>query len=286
MSTEGIKTVLHPVSDVEKAKPVYTALLGVSPQTDGPYYVGFEVAGQHIGLLPGGGPQGLTSPLAYWHVSDIEATLAEVTAARRHREGARPRRRWRPSCGNRHRPGRQRPRAAAGPVSTELAAICCGFRHGSAPRVRIARDAGDVCCRCSNAASTAFQSAELSGCGERARCVNSSKRPVDGQRWSRPPHSGAIATIAMSVTVLVDEPVDLEFSITHATDGTPPLGPRGSAAFLKRGARPCPPWTPLRPPPSSRSTIRPLVVPTSSGRRRRTSLAPAAPGCPPCRAWC
>jgi predicted enzyme related to lactoylglutathione lyase len=81
MSTEGIKTVLHPVSDVEKAKPVYTALLGVSPQTDGPYYVGFEVAGQHIGLLPGGGPQGLTSPLAYWHVSDIEATLAEVTAA-------------------------------------------------------------------------------------------------------------------------------------------------------------------------------------------------------------
>ena len=69
------------MSDVEKAKPVYTALLGVSPQTDGPYYVGFEVAGQHIGLLPGGGPQGLTSPLAYWHVSDIEATLAEVTAA-------------------------------------------------------------------------------------------------------------------------------------------------------------------------------------------------------------
>ena len=80
-STQGIKTVLHPVSDVAKAKAVYTALLGVAPQTDSEYYVGFDVAGQHIGLLPGGGPQGLTSPLAYWHVSDIEAKLAEVPAA-------------------------------------------------------------------------------------------------------------------------------------------------------------------------------------------------------------
>ena len=80
-SVQGIKTVLHPVSDVEKAKVVYTALLGVAPQADSPYYVGFDVAGQHIGLLPGGGPQGMTSPVAYWHVDDIEAKLAEVTAA-------------------------------------------------------------------------------------------------------------------------------------------------------------------------------------------------------------
>src|SRR3984893_7181079 len=80
-STEGIKTVLHPVTDLARAKAVYAALLGVAPQADSPYYVGFDVAGQHIGLLPGGGPQGLTSPVAYWHVDDIEAKLAEVTAA-------------------------------------------------------------------------------------------------------------------------------------------------------------------------------------------------------------
>jgi len=80
-SVQGIKTVLHPVSDVEKAKAVYTALLGVEPVADSPYYVGYDVAGQHIGLLPGGGPQGLTSPVAYWHVDDIEAKVAEVTAA-------------------------------------------------------------------------------------------------------------------------------------------------------------------------------------------------------------
>jgi predicted enzyme related to lactoylglutathione lyase len=80
-STQGIKTVLHPVSDLGAAKAVYAALLGIEPQTDGPYYVGFDAAGQQIGLVPGGGPQGMTSPVAYWHVSDIEAKLAEVTAA-------------------------------------------------------------------------------------------------------------------------------------------------------------------------------------------------------------
>ena len=80
-STQGIKTVLHPVSDLAKAKAVYAALLGVPPQTDSDYYVGFEAAGQHIGLLPGGGPQRMTSPVPYWHVPDIEAKLAEVTAA-------------------------------------------------------------------------------------------------------------------------------------------------------------------------------------------------------------
>ena len=80
-STEGIKTVLHPVSDLAKAKALYAALLGVPPQADSAYYVGFEAAGQQIGLVPNRGPQGMTSPVAYWHVPDIEAKLAEVTAA-------------------------------------------------------------------------------------------------------------------------------------------------------------------------------------------------------------
>jgi predicted enzyme related to lactoylglutathione lyase len=80
-SNEGVKTVLHPVTDLAKSKPVYAALLGFAPQTDSDFYVGFEANGQQIGLVPGGGPQGMTSPIAYWHVSDIEAKLAEVTAA-------------------------------------------------------------------------------------------------------------------------------------------------------------------------------------------------------------
>ena len=77
-STQGIKTVLHTVSDLATAKAVYAALLGVPPQTDESYYVGFEA--QHIGPVPGGELLGMTSPVAYWHVQDIEAKLTEVTA--------------------------------------------------------------------------------------------------------------------------------------------------------------------------------------------------------------
>ena len=80
-STQGFKTVLHPVSDLATAKEIYSALLGVQPQTDASYYVGYEAEGQHIGLVPGGGPQGMTSPVAYWHVPDLEAKLADMTAA-------------------------------------------------------------------------------------------------------------------------------------------------------------------------------------------------------------
>ena|SRR5436190_233275 len=79
-STKGIKTVLHPVTDLAAAKGVYTALLGIAPQADSEWYVGYEVGDQHIGLVPGGGPQGMTAPVVYWEVADIEAKLAEVTA--------------------------------------------------------------------------------------------------------------------------------------------------------------------------------------------------------------
>ncbi|MFC4049721.1 VOC family protein [Actinomadura syzygii] len=79
--TQGIKTVLHPVSDLAAATAVYTALLGVGPSAESSYYVGFDAEGQHIGLVPDGGPQKAAGPVAYWHVADIAAKLAEVTAA-------------------------------------------------------------------------------------------------------------------------------------------------------------------------------------------------------------
>ena len=81
MTTLGIQTVLHPVTDLDAAKAVYSALLGMEPTSDSAYYVGYEAEGQQIGLVPGGGKQGMTSPVAHWRVTDIEAKLAEVTAA-------------------------------------------------------------------------------------------------------------------------------------------------------------------------------------------------------------
>jgi predicted enzyme related to lactoylglutathione lyase len=80
-STQGITIVLHPVSDLGKAKAMYSALLGQEPSADSDYYVGYDAGGQHIGLVPGGGPQGLKTAVAYWAVSDLDAKLAELTAA-------------------------------------------------------------------------------------------------------------------------------------------------------------------------------------------------------------
>lgn len=80
-STEGIKIVLHPVSDLERAKGLYSALLGVEPQADAPYYVGYDAPGQHIGLVPADDAGGTKSPVCYWSVTDIEKKLAEVTSA-------------------------------------------------------------------------------------------------------------------------------------------------------------------------------------------------------------
>jgi predicted enzyme related to lactoylglutathione lyase len=77
--TDGVKTILHPVTDVAAAKAVYSALLGMEPTADSDYYVGYDAAGQHIGLVPNA--PNMTSPVAYWHVTDIEGKLAELTAA-------------------------------------------------------------------------------------------------------------------------------------------------------------------------------------------------------------
>ncbi len=76
--TQGIKTVLHTVSDLDAAKRLYTALLGVQPSMDTTYYVGFEAGAQHIGLMPA--KDGIAAPVTYWEVPDIAARIAEVTA--------------------------------------------------------------------------------------------------------------------------------------------------------------------------------------------------------------
>ena len=84
--TTGMNTVVYPVSDLVAAKPTYAALLG-EPHTDSPYYVGFSVNGQEVGLNPNGRQQGMTGPVGYWHVPDVEAALAALEAAGARRQG-------------------------------------------------------------------------------------------------------------------------------------------------------------------------------------------------------
>jgi predicted enzyme related to lactoylglutathione lyase len=73
-------TVLTPVQDLDAVKPVWVALLG-QPTTDSPYYVGWTLDGQEIGLVPGGDRQGMVGPTPYRHVEDITATSEALVAA-------------------------------------------------------------------------------------------------------------------------------------------------------------------------------------------------------------
>ncbi|MET8944311.1 VOC family protein [Streptomyces sp. NPDC004542] len=79
--TAGLQTIIYPVKDLEKAKPLFTALLGVEPYADAPYYVGFKAAGQDVGLDPDGHAQGMTGPVPYWHVTDLQERLAALLEA-------------------------------------------------------------------------------------------------------------------------------------------------------------------------------------------------------------
>jgi predicted enzyme related to lactoylglutathione lyase len=79
--TPTLRTVVHPVRDLDRARRVYEALLGVPPTTDQPWYVGFTVGGQEVGLDPAGHAHGMTGPVGYWHVADVRAAVAALVAA-------------------------------------------------------------------------------------------------------------------------------------------------------------------------------------------------------------
>lgn len=80
----GLRTAIYPAPDLAVAKRFYTAVLGVEPYYDQPYYVGYAVGGFELGLLPDAEP-GAAGVKAYWGVADIERELQRLLAL-----GARP----------------------------------------------------------------------------------------------------------------------------------------------------------------------------------------------------
>jgi predicted enzyme related to lactoylglutathione lyase len=63
------------------AQTKYSKLLGVKPYADSAYYVGFKVEGLDIGLDPNGHRQGMTGPVAFYHVDDIKENLQTLLNA-------------------------------------------------------------------------------------------------------------------------------------------------------------------------------------------------------------
>jgi len=78
VTLHGLRTVIHPVGDLEAAKVWWTDLLGFPPYFDEPFYVGFEVAGYELGLLPSDEPD--VGAMTYWGVDDVQAAMDAATA--------------------------------------------------------------------------------------------------------------------------------------------------------------------------------------------------------------
>ena len=71
---KGLRTALYPARDLARAKAWYAEVFGVAPYFDEPFYVGFNVGGFELGLVPDAPPsQPPGGVIAYWGVADVAA---------------------------------------------------------------------------------------------------------------------------------------------------------------------------------------------------------------------
>jgi predicted enzyme related to lactoylglutathione lyase len=76
---QGMRTVIYHVLDIKKAKEWYSAILGIKPYFDEPYYVGFNVGGFELGLDPDMTGVSLGSnQIAYWGVENADDSLKSL----------------------------------------------------------------------------------------------------------------------------------------------------------------------------------------------------------------
>jgi predicted enzyme related to lactoylglutathione lyase len=77
----GLRTTIYKVPDVTLAKAWYTSAFDTAPYFDEPYYVGFNIGGYELGLLPDVEPQTAKTGnvVTYWGVEDIHAAFRKLT---------------------------------------------------------------------------------------------------------------------------------------------------------------------------------------------------------------
>jgi predicted enzyme related to lactoylglutathione lyase len=75
---QGISVIIFPVKDLARAKTLYRTFLGTEPYVDAPYYVGFRIGDQEIGLNPHGHSEGMTGPVCCRQVDDIKTTVQSL----------------------------------------------------------------------------------------------------------------------------------------------------------------------------------------------------------------
>jgi predicted enzyme related to lactoylglutathione lyase len=74
----GLRTIIYPVTDLTKAIGWYTDIIGHAPYFNEPFYVGFNVGGYELGLMPAGDEDVAHGPATYWGTSDIVMTQAHL----------------------------------------------------------------------------------------------------------------------------------------------------------------------------------------------------------------
>ena len=72
---QGLRTVIYHVNNLDEAKAWYTKTVGHAAYFDQPFYVGFNVGGYELGLLPDG--DGVAT---YWGTANIDAEFARLLA--------------------------------------------------------------------------------------------------------------------------------------------------------------------------------------------------------------
>ena len=72
----GLRTASYKVGDLKKAKEWYTKAFGIEPYFDEPFYVGFNICGYELGLMPEEVPttEKTESTVAYWGIEDVQET--------------------------------------------------------------------------------------------------------------------------------------------------------------------------------------------------------------------
>lgn len=76
----GLRTAKYSVKDLPAARAWYREVLGIEPYFDEPFYVGFNVGGYELGLVPdeAAGPSRAEAGVAYWGVADAERAFARL----------------------------------------------------------------------------------------------------------------------------------------------------------------------------------------------------------------
>ena len=79
---KGLATVIYPVPDLARAKAWYAAAFQEEPYFDQPFYVGFNIAGYELGLVPDSATRaGSDGGVAYWRVAAIDEAKQHFVAA-------------------------------------------------------------------------------------------------------------------------------------------------------------------------------------------------------------